>query len=80
MTWKQWLVQYLVLVVLSVGMTYLDTDLQARQLDEAAYLLEWLMVAAGLYALYLGCILQSAIIVRGWRLSAVGIRRLRNAL
>jgi hypothetical protein len=57
----------------------LGVYLQNRQLDEPAYLLEWLIVGMGLYIMYLGCILQSAIIVHGWNLSAAGIRRLREA-
>jgi len=80
MTWKRWLLQYVLLMALSTGMTLLDSDLRNRRINEAAYLLEWLIVIAGFYTIYLGCILQSVIIVRGWHLTATGIRRLRNAL
>ena len=78
MSWKQWLLQFVFLTILNVALTYLDIYLQRLLFFQAAYWVEWKLVAVGLYAMYLGCIMNSAVIVYGWRLSAAGIRKLQE--
>jgi hypothetical protein len=76
MSWKMWLVQVVLVTLLSVAVTALDNRLRSQGLFGWSYGCEWLIVIMGFYSMYLGCILYTAIIVRGWHLAALGIGKL----
>lgn len=68
MTWWRWLIQFALSIVAGSLLTATHTDALSHGKLNGAYWIDWLHVLVGFWQMVLGCKLQSAILVYGWRL------------